>query len=254
MLNTWQNPFIRSLQTYARPLFALAMAASLQMPAWSAGIGEAVIVRINTASGPQERIGIVMGQSGGMLKVRIYNRSASGAVTTNDVNAYPSQVRPIDTKSANQILSGQPPKARSTAATPYRPTTNPNTVKPNPAKQTSSVQGGSSLAGTFQQIIRGQLVIGSRPKQATFEKFSVGAPHKYRFNNLAGSSPDGPFGRMGTTVYPVTTTYVVKESFLDADQFVRKTRYYSCFVSSNNQWICNMKAGGGGDQFWTVSQ
>ena len=240
----------RSLRASSGLCLAAATVIALHSATWAAGLGEAVIVRIKTASGVQERIGIIMGQNGNVLKVRIYDRSANGVVSTSFVNVYSSQVRPIDTESANRILSSRQPTANPVAAPPARPVVAPRPAAPAPARPAPSAQGTSSLAGTFQQIIRRQLLIGTRPKQATFESFSVGAPYSYRFNNLAGSSPDGPFGRLGTTVYPVKTTYVVKESYVDADEFVRKTRNYSCFVSVNNEWICNMTAGGAGDQFW----
>lgn len=108
-------------------------------------------------------------------------------------------------------------------------------------------------AALFQQVIRKSWSSGSQgqPKEVTFQGFSVGSPFAYRpVDPLSGGSPDGPGGRLGTKVYPVRATFTVRETYSDALEYSRRTRDFSCFITAQNYWTCNMTGGGFDTQTW----
>lgn len=108
-------------------------------------------------------------------------------------------------------------------------------------------------AALFQQVIRESWMKGNegQPKEVTFQSFSVGSPYSYRpVDPLSGGSPDGPGGRMGTSVYPVRATFTVRETYSTELQYSRRTRDFSCFVTAQNYWTCNMVGGGYDTQTW----
>lgn len=108
-------------------------------------------------------------------------------------------------------------------------------------------------AALFQQVIRKSWSSGSQgqPKEVTFQSFSVGSPYSYRpVDPLSGGSPDGAGGRLGTRVYPVRTTFTVRETYSNALEYSRRTRDFSCFITAQNYWTCNMVGGGFDTQTW----
>lgn len=110
-----------------------------------------------------------------------------------------------------------------------------------------------TLAALFQQVIRESWSKGNegQPKEVTFQSFSVGSPYSYRpVDSLSGGSPDGPGGRMGTNVYPVRATFTVRETYSTELQYSRRTRDFSCFITAQNYWTCNMVGGGYDTQTW----
>lgn len=110
-------------------------------------------------------------------------------------------------------------------------------------------------ATLFQDVIRRSWMVGSdgQPKEVTFQTFAVGSPFSYRpVDPLSGGSPDGPGGRMGTKVYPVRTTFTVRETYSTELQYVRRTRDFSCFMTAQSYWTCNMTGGGFGAETWRI--
>lgn len=108
-------------------------------------------------------------------------------------------------------------------------------------------------AALFQQVIRRSWMGGNegQPKEVTFQAFSVGSPYSYRpVDPLSGGSPDGPGGRLGTRVYPVRATFTVRETYSTELQYNRRTRDFSCFVTAQNYWTCNIVGGGYDTQTW----
>jgi hypothetical protein len=108
-------------------------------------------------------------------------------------------------------------------------------------------------AALFQQVIRRSWMSGNegQPKEVTFQAFSVGSPYSYRpVDPLSGGSPDGPGGRLGTRVYPVRATFTVRETYSTELQYNRRTRDFSCFVTAQNYWTCNIVGGGYDTQTW----
>ena len=110
----------------------------------------------------------------------------------------------------------------------------------------------------FQQVIRKSWMGGSegQPKEVTFQSFSVGSPYSYRpVDPLSGGSPDGPGGRLGTKVYPVRATFTVRETYSGQRELVysRRTRTFSCFITAQNYWTCNIVGGGYDTQTWRQS-
>lgn len=108
-------------------------------------------------------------------------------------------------------------------------------------------------ASLFQQVIRKSWTGGNegQPKEVTFQAFSVGSPYSYRpVDPLSGGSPDGPGGRQGTRVYPVRATFTVRETYSNELQYSRRTRDFSCFITVQSYWTCNVVGGGFETQAW----
>lgn len=109
-------------------------------------------------------------------------------------------------------------------------------------------------ASLFQDVLRRSWSGGSngQPKEVTFQSFFVGQPFAYRPGSMPYGSPDGPGGRIGTKVYPVRTTFTVRETYSTELQYAQRTRDFSCFLTAQNYWTCNMTGGGFETKNWSV--
>lgn len=76
-----------------------------------------------------------------------------------------------------------------------------------------------------------------QPKEVTFQGCFVGSPRSYTLSDGAG-------GRPGTVVYPVRTTFTVRESYNREFQYSQRIRNFSCFLAEQGYWTCAMRGGG----------
>lgn len=107
----------------------------------------------------------------------------------------------------------------------------------------------------LKTVIRDQWIKGSegQPKEVSFQNFSIGLPYLYRsVDPLSGGSPDGDGGRKGDTVFPVRTTFTVRETFPGKISYSQRTRDFSCFLDSWRSWKCNVVGGGFETKSWST--
>jgi hypothetical protein len=102
----------------------------------------------------------------------------------------------------------------------------------------------------FKRIIAQQQSGGldGQPINVTFQSFKIGQPYSYRVPPAGYNSPDGPYGRPGTTVYPIETTYTIRKSYTTAFNYSKRpNQRFACFKDVQGNWRCT---GNGGNFNW----
>jgi len=124
----------------------------------------------------------------------------------------------------------------------------------------SDVATGKTQSDIFKALILERYEHKSKSEQdptvtVSFQTLKLGATHAWR-RGIGGESPDGPGGRVGTTVYPVKAIYTVctdvpgyqPSGFRGWIKTRQDNNNFYCFKNQFGEWQCNLGEGTMGEE------